>query len=467
MPATRDQRLDVASIAVLDVGKTNVRLAAVDARGHAIEARTRANAVLPAPPYPHFDSNALFEWILDGLANFATKHPIKTIVPVTHGAAAALIAGTELVLPILDYEYDGPERVDDYDVDARRFSETVSPGLPLGLNLGRQLAWLEREHPRAFARAEHLLPYPGYWAWRLSGVLSFEATSLGCHTDLWSPSEGAPSTLARMRKWDRLLPDRADPWKRVGSISDEVVRATGLDPDCAVLAGIHDSNASYLVHRVHRVHRTEPFCVVSTGTWVVALAHGGTLDGLREERDTLANVDAFGEPTPTARFMGGREYAAIAGREGLDAEPTEQDLEAVLHSGVLAMPSFSETGGPFPERPGAIIGPKPESPAQRAALAALYCALMTDVCLDLLGAQGEIVVEGRFAENRLYCRALATLREERPLFRSLDETGTLAGAALLARYPDAGTPPELERIAPLLQPEIRTYRARWRAELKR
>jgi len=165
--------------------------------------------------------------------------------------------------------------------------------------------------------------------------------------------------------------------------------------------------------------------------------------------------------------MGGREYAAIAGRQGLDAEPTEQDLEAVLQSGVLAKPSFSETGGPFPERPGAIIGPKPASAAQRAALAALYCALMTDVCLDLLDARGEIVVEGRFAKNRLYCRALAALRNAQPLFRSLDETGTFAGAALLARYPEAGEAPRIERIAPFSQHEICAHRARWRAELER
>lgn len=300
---------------------------------------------------------------------------------------------------------------------------------------------------------------------------SYEVTSLGCHTDLWCPEANAASALARMRKWDRLLPDRADPWKRIGSISKEVVQATGLDAHCGVLAGIHDSNASYLAHRAHR---NEPFCVVSTGTWIISMAHGGALESLSEERDTLANVDAFGDPTPTARFMGGREYAAIAQHQGLEAEPSEQDLSDVLTSGVLAMPSFSEAGGPFPERSGAIIGlepttPKtptrPKAPAQRAALAALYCALMTDVCLELLGARGEIVVEGRFASNRLYCRVLAALREGQSVSCSLDNTGTLVGAALLARMPDHEEPPMLKRVTPLFPGEVRAHRARWRANL--
>jgi sugar (pentulose or hexulose) kinase len=461
MSTSRDEILSVASIAVLDVGKTNVRLVAVDECGRAAKTLTRPNTVLPAPPYPHFDSDALFAWVLEGLGELANEFPIESIVPVTHGACAALVAGSELVLPILDYEYDGPEH--DYDADARRFSETYSPRLPLGLNLGRQLAWLEREYPQAFAKADHLLLYPGYWAWRLCGALSYEVTSLGCHTDLWSPEGDAPSALAQMRKWDRLLPHRAEPWKRVGAISEEVALATGLDSNCGVLAGIHDSNASYLAHRAHR---DEPFCVVSTGTWIIALAHGGSLGGLLEERDTLANVDAFGDPTPTARFMGGREYAAIAGREGLEVEPCEQDLSDVLDSGVLAVPSFSEMGGPFPERIGAIVGLEPKSPTQWAALASLYCALVTDVCLELLAARGEIVVDGRFARNRLYCRALAALREDQPLSRSLDETGTLAGAARLARMPNLGGSPVTERLTPLLQGEICAHRARWRARLE-
>jgi hypothetical protein len=86
------------------------------------------------------------------------------------------------------------------------------------------------------------------------------------------------------------------------------------------------------------------------------------------------------------------------------------------------MPSFCQTGGPFPERSGEILGSKATTPTQRAALAALYCALMKDVCLELLAAQGEIIVEGRFTKNRLYCRALAALREGRRLSRSLDES---------------------------------------------
>ena len=32
--------------------------------------------------------------------------------------------------------------------------------------------------------------YPQYWAYRLTGVLANEVTSLGCHTDLWNYRAG-------------------------------------------------------------------------------------------------------------------------------------------------------------------------------------------------------------------------------------------------------------------------------------
>ena len=67
--------------------------------------------------------------------------------------------------------------------------------------------------------------------------------------------------------------------------------------------GIHDSNASYLCYRVGRP-AGQPFAVVSSGTWTVIMAHGSDLARLRENRDMLANVDAFGVPVATARFTG-------------------------------------------------------------------------------------------------------------------------------------------------------------------
>ena len=95
--------------AVLDIGKTNVKLVVLDDDGGERHVARRANQVEPGPPYPHFDADALWAWIRDALRAVPDRGAIETIVPVTHGATTALLAGDQLALPILDYEHDGPE----------------------------------------------------------------------------------------------------------------------------------------------------------------------------------------------------------------------------------------------------------------------------------------------------------------------------------------------------------------------
>jgi len=448
--------------AVLDIGKSNVRLSAVSDSGVAMATLERRNSVDSSPPYPHFDSDALYAWLIDGLATLARDFEVHSFVPVTHGACAALVNDDGLVLPIMDYEFRGVCDVDaDYDALARDFARTASPKLPSGLNLGRQLFWQRRHFPREFSRAT-IVPYPQYWAARLCGVRAWEPTSLGCHTDLWDPERGDFSPFAKTVRWNSRFGRRASAWTSLGSPLPEVAAATGLSNECRILAGIHDSNASYLAHRATR---EQPFCVVSTGTWIVVMANGGPLEVLHEEMDMLANVNAFGNAVPTARFMGGREYAAICGADSVVAEPSVDDLHFVLASGAVPMPSFADQGGPFRTQVGHIVGNVPDAPRHRAALAAMYCALMTDYCITMLEARGDIILEGRLASNGAFASALAALREPQLVFRSVDETGTLRGAAslsLIARG-KSPEPATLDLCAAGPVAELRSARLKWQS----
>jgi L-fuculokinase len=449
--------------AVFDVGKSNVRLSAVSDDGVALATIERANTVNGGYPYPHFDADELYAWLIDGLATLARDFEIHSVVPVTHGASAALLDDDGLVLPIMDYEFRGVSEVDsEYDAAARDFAQTASPKLPAGLNLGRQLFWQQQRFPGEFDRAT-ILPYPQYWAARLCGVRAWEPTSLGCHTDLWEPRRGEFSSFARTMGCDLRFGRRANAWTPLGPPLLTVAATTGLSSECKILAGIHDSNASYLAHRAVR---EQPFCVVSTGTWIVVMAHGSPLDVLREELDTLANVDAFGNAVATARFMGGREYAAICGADASLTQPSGADLEAILASGALAVPSFADQGGPFREQVGRIVG-NPSAPSHRAALAALYCALMTDWCVTMLKARGDIILEGRLASNEAFASALAALREPQQVLRSPDETGTLRGAVSLSLIARGKNPHPAALVPCPAGPvgKLRSTRDRWRSLL--
>ena len=354
------------AIAVLDVGKTNAKAILLDEAGGVLAQRSRPCAVLPGPPYPQLDLDGTWAWAVSVLGEFAALAPVDSIVPVTHGAAGVLMAGDRPALPALDYEHPGPEETArELEGLLDPFALTASPVLPLGMCLGAQLLWQQRSFPDAFARASEFLLLPQYWAWRLSGVKATEVTSLGAHTHLWRPGERRFSGLVERCGWAGLFPPMRRAWEPLGPVTPELAAATGLPPDCRVLAGIHDSNASWLPHLVAR---EPPFTVLSTGTWVIAMAAGAALDRLDPAADMLANVDARGDPVPTARFMGGRELELVAGADGLQAEATPTDVMAVIATGAMALPAFVAGSGPFLGRRGEILGdPGPQPRPTRGA----------------------------------------------------------------------------------------------------
>jgi len=450
---------------VLDVGKTSVKLAVTDGEGRVVEARSRPNRVIGGLPYPHFDAEGSWSWMLATLGELGTRHRIGCIVPVAHGACAALVDEHALVLPMLDYEHDLSDVETEYESLARDFERTGSPKLPGGLNLGRQLFWLERHHKESFGRVRHVLTHPQYWAFRLSGVASAEVTSLGCHTDLWEPGERRFSAFAEARGYSRRFPEIVPAWHRLGPLSADVVQRTGLSEQCQVLAGVHDSNASYFAHRAAA---RDPFTVVSTGTWTIIMAGGRPIDGLDPDRDMLANVDAFGEPVACCRFMGGREYQALAGDAGLAVIADVDALARIVDAGVMAHPQFADQGGPFR---GAVGYVSPTGSAERttpvdaAALATLYTALLTDYCLDLLGASGDIVIDGRMTGNVAWLDTLASLRGAQRVLASGDAEGSVRGAVALASWPHCLTTSPLRPCSPLPLGGLEAYRAAWRAAL--
>jgi sugar (pentulose or hexulose) kinase len=416
-------------VAVIDIGKTNAKLALVDLAAHVeLISFKQPNRVRTEGAYPHHDVEALWSFMLDGLASLRRDHPVDAISVTTHGATAALTdAAGDLVLPVLDYEFDGPDKLRGaYDAVRPPFSETGSPSLPIGLNLGTQLFWLKRSFPAAFDRTHAILLYPQYWARRLTGVEASEATSLGCHTDLWNPHARDFSSLVDGMGWRALFPPMRRADMMLGPILAQVAAHTGLDPATPVVCGIHDSNASLLPHLTAR---TPPFAVVSTGTWVIAMAVGGRQIALDPARDTLINVNVYGDPVPSARFMGGREFDLIMA--GTDRRWQESDLQAVLSSGAMMMPSVRRDSGPYPDRSGGWSGPEP-SDGQRFVAASFYLALMTATCLDLAGAEGEIVVEGPFASNKPYLSMLSAATGRPVAHQDELGTGTSIGAALLA-----------------------------------
>lgn len=444
-------------IAVIDVGKTNAKLALVDAESlREIAVVTRPNTVLAGPPWPHFDLEGHWDFVLENLAEFHKSHGVDAISVTTHGASAVLLdADGALAAPMLDYEHDGPDDLAaDYEAIRPEFAETGSPRLGIGLNLGAQLFWQFTSDPDLAARTAHVLSYPQYWGYKLTGAMASDVTSLGCHTDLWDPWTGKPSSLvARLGLTDKLAPAHRS-GDVLGVILPEIAAQTGLAPETPVACGIHDSNASLLPHVLGR---EGAFSVISTGTWVIVMSMGGAEVRLDPARDTLVNVNALGQPVPSARFMGGREYEII--RAGGDTEVTERDRTAVLSGQIMLLPAVEPGSGPFQGRE-ARWTREPVGQGQRMAALGYYLAMMSKCCLDLTGAKGPAIIEGPFARNQDYLDMLAVLHTPGVEIAE-SATGTSVGAAML--FAEQAAPPATHQVAVPEGEALRDYAAAWQA----
>ncbi|KTQ97738.1 hypothetical protein NS226_03560 [Aureimonas ureilytica] len=450
-------------VAVVDIGKTNAKLVLHDlSERRDLAVRSRPNIIREDGPYPHYDTDALFAFLIESLAAFSTEHRLDAISITAHGASVALIGGEDLALPVIDYEapLEGSEA---YDAIRPSFAETLSPAMANGLNVGRQLFWLQTRFPERFAATRHILTYPQYWAYRLTGVAACEASSLGSHTDLWSPERGDFSSLLDRMGWRPLFAPLRSAFDRLGTLKSDLAERIGLGgQEIPVFCGIHDSNASLLPHLLTR---QAPFAVLSTGTWVVGFSIGGEPKPFDPDRNMLAYVDAFGRPVPSALFMGGREFDILTNRS--PETPGDDVVKAVMARGLMVTPPITTGTGPFPHGQGGWSHPSHNlSAAERTASASLYVALMTHESLTLIGAAGPTIVEGPFARNALFLRALGGLTG-RPVFAPTQGTGTSAGAALLASGRDGAKPqgPDDTPLALASLPGLSDYAARWRERL--
>ncbi|MGH6794127.1 MAG: FGGY-family carbohydrate kinase [Methylocella sp.] len=461
---------------VLDVGKTLAKLSLWTAGGKLIQRRTRPNARVSAGGCRALDAQGIEEWMARVLCDFARMAAVEHIIPIAHGSAAAIVRDGAIVCAPMDYEEPVPaiERRR-YDLGRDRFATTGSPPLPGGLNLGIQLHRLEQLHPNLLKTDATILPWPQYWAWLLSGVAASEVTSLGCHSDLWRPIEGTPSALSVARGWaSHFAPfRRAD--AVLGTISPVWAARTGLSSGVRVYCGLHDSNAALLAARGFPEIAGNEATVLSTGTWFVAMrtpAAGAPIDitALPEGRDCFVNVDAFGQPVPSARFMGGREIEMLSGndarRSDIAQHPSEllAAMPAVLRSGASIQPTMTPGCGPFPHGRGRWIG-KLRDPYERHAAVCLYAALVAEVSLNLIGATERILIEGRFAEAEVFVRALASLRHDAKVYIG-DAHNDASYGALRLINPDLAPPSALLEVTPLDQ-DPASYRDRWLDEANR
>lgn len=455
-------------ILVADVGYTHTKLILFNDKLELVAEEKIASCHPEGPPYLSNDPETAMAFFRERIAHFDTILPVDVIVPCGHGAAVvALDAEGRLVLPPMDYNARPPQRIiTEYERVMPGFAESASPFLPMALMHGMQLFWMSRDWPEAFARTRTIMPWIQYVTFRLSGAKCIEITSMCCQSHLMNVPESRLSSLVAGEGWAPFFPPFAKAWQRVG-VLDDAFRGTGFRGQAEVVAGIHDSSANFLRYLAGG---RKNFSLVSTGTWSIAFDTDTRLEELKEELDTSANRDVFGNLVSCSRFFGGKEFEIVAG-SSISETPRVETVGELVAAKIFALPSFSDSAGPMPgtgDR-GRIEGRAELSARERISLASLYCAQMVSMQLDALKSRGDIIIDGPFSQNRVLLGALAQLRAGQRIFASTITNGTAAGAAVLALIDNERLPAiplELDEIAPAGIAGIEAYQREWLARAR-
>ena len=149
-------------------------------------------------------------------------------------------------------------------------------------------------------------------------------------------------------------------------------------------------------------------------------------------------------------------------------EPGDEDIQEVLAHRSMLLPSVVPETGPFAGMTSRWIGGEPpKGTGRRSAAVGFYLALVTAQCLDLIGHEGPVIVEGPFARNKAFLMMLGAASAS-PVIPTASSTGTSQGAALLLAAPGV----QKSRMPP---PTIRdeeseglfvNYAAGWNATVK-
>jgi sugar (pentulose or hexulose) kinase len=455
-------------IAVVDVGYTNTKVLLYDRELNCVAERRTASFHRDGLHYREIDVDPVIQFAATTLRELDAVLPIDKISVSAHGACIACLRpdGT-LAVPLMDYMSEPPPEIERaYHAQMPDYAEGYTPPLPRALLHGLQLFWQQHVYPAVFAAADRILPLMQYVAHALGGRAVSEVSSMSCQSHLVDMRDGKPSSLARRLGWDRLYAPEAKAWQVIGALKPEW-RGTNFRGYGEILGGVHDSNANFLRYLAGGQNH---FTLLSTGTWIIGFDTDADITGLDPARDIVANKSVFGKTIACCRFFGGKEFEVLAqGAAGVAASMIS--VEDLVAKEVMALPSFTDSGGPMPATGlrGRIAGPFAESATNRASLASLYCALMVSESLHAIRSYGNIIVDGPFSQNDVFLSVLAALRPHQQVLASQARDGTAQGAACLAlmvegKLPNIAIPMRIAEAAEV--PGLKAYQQAWRRRAK-
>jgi sugar (pentulose or hexulose) kinase len=406
----------VPVIAVFDIGKTNKKCFLIDEQYHIVlERMAQFGETRDEDGDSCEDLDALTRFIqLVSAEIFAMpQYDVRAVHCSAYGASFVHMGNEGIpVAPLYNYLKPYPRHLQDrfyqaYGGEEKVSVQTASPVLG-SLNSGMQLYRLRHLQPDLFNAIQYSLHLPQYISYLFTGRYCSDITSVGCHTNLWDFRRND------YHEWvskENILP-------KLPSLVD-CTGTTGIhynNKPLQVGVGLHDSSAALIPYLSAF---SEPFLLISTGTWCISLNPFNdtalTVEELRQ--DCLCYLAYDGRPVKASRLFAGHEHEIqVAGLAEKFNTATDSYKEIVFD------PSANTDL---------------QDPMEARTYKDAYHILMRNIIRQqeqssalVIGNAKRIFVDGGFANNSLYMHMLAEAFPRHEVFAASVSQATAIGAAL-------------------------------------
>ncbi|MFM1878220.1 MAG: hypothetical protein RLZZ241_1086 [Bacteroidota bacterium] len=314
--------------AIFDIGKTNKKCFLFDRQYREVYREFASfDLIADEDGHPTEDLEALTLWV-KGTFNRLFADPkwnIEILNFSTYGAslvhldqngrpAAPLYNYTKLYPTDLEaqfYAQFGPES------EFGRATGTTRSGM---LNSGMQLYWLKHNKPELFKKIAVSLHLPQYLSYCFTGKAVSDFTSIGCHTGLWDYRENKYHDWLRQEGLIALLPTPIS--------TDTQLSIAYQGKELKVGIGIHDSSAALYPYLKST---NQPFALLSTGTWSVAMNpfSDGLLTANDQDYDCINYMQPDGSAVKAGRLFLGNEFGIQLGHIAECFNVSESELREI------------------------------------------------------------------------------------------------------------------------------------------
>jgi sugar (pentulose or hexulose) kinase len=451
-------------IAIFDVGKTNKKLFLFDEQYRIVYEHSEPFAeIVDEDGDPCEDLNRLTAWVLRALDAVLVlpQFEVRAVNATTYGASFVYLGHDgQPVGPLYNYLKPFPEALTAkfraaYAGEDSFSVQTASPWLG-SLNSGLMLYRLKHDKSLLFSQVCVALHLPQYISYLLTRQVYSDLTSVGCHTMLWDFRQADYHDWVRAEGLDQ----------RLGSLfaCDEMIRAATVQQrngePMPVGVGLHDSSAALIPYLATF---TEPFILISTGTWCISLNPFNTEPLTADElaQDCLCYLQYKGNPVKASRLFAGYEHEQQTKRLAAHFGVAHDHYTQVVYEAALAdrLRQTTEPARSFAER----------DLTQFADYETAYHQFMLDIVAAQVrstmlvlpsdmeqAAVSRMFVDGGFSKNTLYMAMLAAAFPQMTVWAAEVAQATALGAALAVHdhWNKQPVPADLIALTQYANPEI-------------